>query len=81
MTWLVCRRCALLSVFVMLAACSSTNESGLSSPATTIEAVSSDSTVAPATTAVSAPSTTVGNVAVLFDSDDPTLALDHTDNA
>ena len=73
------QRFACVSVFVLVAACSSANESGLSSQEASSEAT--DSTVAPITVAISATSTTVGNVAVLFDSDDPTLALDHTENA
>ena len=66
-------------MFVLIAACSSANESGLSSQGTSSEAT--DSTVTPITAAISATSTTVSNVAVLLDSDDPTLALDHTENA
>ena len=73
------QRLAWVAGFVLIAACSSANESGLSSQGTSSEAT--DSTVTPITAAIPATSTTVSNVAVLLDSDDPTLALDHTENA
>ena len=73
------QRFAWVLVFVLIAACSSANDSGSSSPVTIRG--DADSTVASSTTTRTATSTTVSSAAVLFDSDDPTLALDHTENA
>ncbi len=81
MTWLGFRRLACLAASLLLVCCSDTGDSVSDSLAASEDSVASDTTILKSEPLRSATTTTAREVAVLLDSDDPTLALDHTTNA
>ena len=81
MTWLGFRRLACLAASLLLVCCSDTEDSVSDSLAASEDSVASDTTILKSEPLRSATTTTAREVAVLLDSDDPTLALDHTTDA